>query len=142
MRDDIPIIVITANKSESRDLVVFDNNVRQIMPESGTFVNVGRNQFLLCNNSRYGSTMPVGIEGYPFPIKLTFWASDFKLLDDEKTISDLIIQVYQFSRMYWKSVTQQNLPVTVKYPEMVAQMFPHFNTPALPEFGKESLWFL
>jgi len=54
----------------------------------------------------------------------------------------LIDQVYQFSRMYWTSVTQQNLPVTVKYPEMVAEKYPHFETNNIPDFGKENLWFL
>jgi hypothetical protein len=44
--------------------------------------------------------------------------------------------------MYWKSVSQQNLPVTLVYPEMVAEIFPHFKYDKLPDFGKENLWFL
>jgi hypothetical protein len=44
--------------------------------------------------------------------------------------------------MYWKSVRQQNLPVTIKYPEMVAQIAPHFNANDIPEYGKTNLWFL
>ena len=44
--------------------------------------------------------------------------------------------------MYWKSIKQQNLPVTIKYPEMVAQIFPHFEGDKLPDFGKNNLWFL
>lgn len=51
-------------------------------------------------------------------------------------------QVYQFSRMYWKSVKQQNLPVTIKYPEMAAEIFPFFEEDKLPDFGKNNLWFL
>jgi hypothetical protein len=50
--------------------------------------------------------------------------------------------VYQFSRMYWKSISQQNMPVTIMYPEMVAEIFPYFKNPVLSDFGKESLWFL
>jgi hypothetical protein len=50
--------------------------------------------------------------------------------------------VYQFSGIYWKSVKQQNLPVTVKYPEMVAKIFPHFDGNEIPDFGKDNLWFL
>ena len=41
------------------------------------------------------------------------------------TINQLIDQVYQFSRIYWKSVRQQGLPVTIKYPEMIAEIMPH-----------------
>jgi hypothetical protein len=38
-------------------------------------------------------------------------------LEDEEIIKDTITQIYQLSRMYWKSVDQQNIPITVKYPE-------------------------
>jgi hypothetical protein len=51
----------------------------------------------------------------------------------------------QFDRclhMYWKSISQQNLPVTTKYPEMVAEIYPHFQEDNLPDFGKSNLWFL
>lgn len=61
---------------------------------------------------------------------------------DEGTIRDLIDQVYQFSRIYWKSVKQQNLPVTIKYPEMVAEIAPHFNGENIPDHVQDSLWFL
>jgi hypothetical protein len=44
--------------------------------------------------------------------------------------------------MYWKSISQQNLPVTTKYPEMVAEIYPHFQEDNLPDFGKSNLWFL
>jgi hypothetical protein len=44
--------------------------------------------------------------------------------------------------MYWKSVRQQNLPVTIKYPEMVAEIYPFFKNDSLPPFGQKNLWFL
>lgn len=139
---DIPVIIITINKTESKDLVLFDLNCPELIPVSGTFISIGRNQFLLCNNTRYENTLPKSTEGYPFPIKLSIPATDDKLLEDDNLIKDLIDQVYQFSRMYWKSVRQQNLPVTIKYPEMVAEIFPHFESNTMPEFGKNNLWFL
>lgn len=37
---------------------------------------------------------------------------------------------------------QQNLPVTIKYPEMVAELFLYATHDKLPDHGKESLWFL
>lgn len=139
---NIPVIIITINKTESKDLVLFDLNCPEFIPVSGTFISIGRNQFLLCNNARYENTLPKSTEGYSFPIKLSISASDNKLLEDDSLIKDLIDQVYQFSRMYWKSVRQQNLPVTIKYPEMVAEIFPHFESNTMPEFGKNNLWFL
>ena len=45
---------------------------------------------------------------------------------------------YKFLR-----VKQQNLPVTIKYPEMVAQIAPHFNGGDIPSNrGNDNLWFL
>jgi hypothetical protein len=58
-----------------------------------------------------------------------------------KLVRELIDQVYQFSRMYWKSISQQSLPVTTLYPEMVAEMYPHFENEHLSDFGKKSLLF-
>ena len=69
-------------------------------------------------------------------------ASNKSCLQEENAITELIDQVYQFSRMYWKSVSQQNLPVTIKYSEMVAQIYPHFQNNTLSEFARKNLWFL
>jgi hypothetical protein len=139
---DIPVIIVTINKTESKDLVLFDLNCPELIPVSGTFIKTGFNQYLLCNNTRYETSLPKPTEGYPFPIKLNITSTHPQLLDNQKLINELIDQVYQFSRMYWKSVRQQNLPVTIKYPEMVAEIFPHFDSQILPEFGKNNLWFL
>ncbi|NLO71781.1 MAG: hypothetical protein GX102_12735 [Porphyromonadaceae bacterium] len=138
----IPVFIISINKTESKDIVAFDMNWSEMMPESGTFINIGSNKYLLFNNTRYpdGSFSPA--DGFPFPIKLNIDCTDKEQLKDTKVIRQLIDQVYQFSRMYWKSVRQQNLPVTIKYPEMVAQIAPHFDDDDIPEFGKDNLWFL
>ena len=61
---------------------------------------------------------------------------------DNFEIKKLIEQVYQFSRLYWKSLRQQNVPITIKYPEMVAEIAPHFESGNIPPHGKEILWFL
>ena len=41
-----------------------------------------------------------------------------------------------------QTVKLQNLPVTIKYSEMIAKSLPYFEQNALPEFGKNTLWFL
>ncbi len=69
-------------------------------------------------------------------------STDLKLFEDPELVDLLIDQVYQFSRMYWKSVAQQNMPVTILYPQMVTKIFPYFKKPVLSDFGKETLWFL
>lgn len=137
----IPVFIISINKTESQDIVAFDHKWTELMPESGTFINLGRGKFLLFNNTRYGESHK-SHEGFPFPIKMGIYCTDEEKTKDTKTIKELIDQVYQFSRMYWKSVSQQNLPVTIKYPEMVAEIFPHFDGNEIPDFGKSNLWFL
>lgn len=138
---DIPVFIIAINKTESNDIVAFDNDYINLMPLSGTYINIGWNKFLLFNNSRYSSYYK-DREGYPFPIKLSITCNKDHLSTDHKVIKELIDQVYQFSRMYWKSISQQNLPVTIKYPAMLAEIFPHFSGHDIPIFGKSNLFFL
>ena len=140
LRLDIPVIIITINKTEANDYVAFDTSSEALMPLSGTIIEIAKLKYLLFNNAKYSESGTT--KDYPFPVKLTLSCTDEEYLKDIPTVKELIDQVYQFSRMYWKSIKQQNLPVTIKYPEMVAQIFPHFEGDKLPDFGKNNLWFL
>jgi hypothetical protein len=111
------------------------------MPSSGIIVKLSPREYLLCNNSRYSQATGSRVEGFPFPIKLKFYSTDNSTLYDE-IVQELIDQVYQFSRMYWKSVKQKSLPVTIEYSQMVAEMVSKFESRTLPPFGKNNLWFL
>jgi len=139
---DIPVFIVTVNKTASTDIIAFDTSWDGLMPLSGTYINVGYNKYLLFNNTRYSAGIYKSHEGFPFPIKLKIECTQAELTKDTKITKELLDQVYQFSRMYWKSVSQQNLPVTIKYPEMVAEMLPHFEGNEIPDFGKDNLWFL
>ena len=136
---DIPVYVVSLNKTESEDIVLFDgcssytkgNNVYQsLMPKSGRWLNLGLARegyrFLLCNNTRCEDESFRPTDGFPFPIKLTICCPNRQGEIDTSVVQQLIEQVYQFSRIYWKSVRQQGLPVTIKYPEMIAEIMPHF----------------
>ena len=115
------------------------------MPHSGTWVNLGLSReghrYLLCNNTRYYGEQVNPMDGFPFPVKLTIACPNRGDAIDTTTVQQLIEQVYQFSRIYWKSVKQQGLPVTIKYPEMIAEIMPHFNDRTVYTENK-SLWFL
>lgn len=140
---DIPVIVVTINKTESKELLGFDTaDADNLMPYSGTIIKVGFTEYLLFNNTRYEPNSKPAVKEYHFPIKIALSCTVEGMLDDMNLVEQLIDQVYQFSRMYWKSTNQQSLPVTIKYPEMVAEIYPHFKHDKLPDFGKESLWFL
>jgi hypothetical protein len=138
----IPVIIVTINKTESKELLAFDKDSAGLIPLSGTMVQVGHRTYLLFNNTRYYDNSTPKPKEYHFPIKVSFSSSKPEILEDVAVIKELMDQVYQFSRMYWKSVSQQSLPVTIKYPEMVAEIYPFFQHEKLPEFGQKNLWFL
>jgi len=141
-----PLFIININKTKSLDLIAYDTNWNgNLMPKSGTFINISNtsHKYLLFNNNRYADDNKYpAIEGYPFPIKLAISSPTPEALEDFTNIKKLIEQVYQFSRLYWKSLRQQNVPITIKYPEMVAEIAPHFSGGEIPPHGKEILWFL
>lgn len=143
---DCPLFIVNINKTMSEDIIAFDEAWHnKLMPKSGTFINIGQKEhkYLLFNNSRYSDdlTFPSS-ESYPFPIKLKITSPTPDALKDTLVIKKLIEQVYQFSRLYWKSLRQQNVPITIKYPEMVAEIAPNFDSKEIPPYGKEILWFL
>lgn len=138
---NIPVIVVTINKTESSDIVMFDETQDGLMPLSGTILKIHGNNYLLYNNSCYA---PGDKSDKLFPIRLKL----IKIENGENTdlsneeASEIITQVYQFSRISWQTVKLQNLPITLKYSEMIAKSLPYFEQNALPEFGKNTLWFL
>lgn len=142
---DVPVFIVTVNKTESEDIVLFDERAEDLMPYSGRWVNLGPSKeghrYLLCNNTRYENEPFSSKDGFPFPVKLTIACPGRNDEIDTPVIQLLIDQVYQFSRIYWKSVKQQGLPVTVKYPEMIAEIMPHFNDRTVYT-ESNCLWFL
>lgn len=157
---DVPVYIVTINKTESEDIVLFDERstyqtfnyqtrqnetVKSLMPYSGKWVNLGPSKdghrYLLCNNTRYEGEKFNAMDGFPFPIKPTIACPNRNDEIDTPVVQQLIDQVYQFSRIYWKSVKQQGLPVTIKYPEMIAEIMPHF-TDKTVYTESNCLWFL
>ena len=140
---EIPVYIVTINKTESESIVLFDGKNPDLMPYSGRFIYLGNKTYLLCNNTRYENCVFRKLDGFPFPVKIKIECPTNLTQDiDTQTINKLIDQVYQFSRIYWKSVKQQNLPVTIKYPEMIAQMMPYFNNTSIDTINTKNLWFL
>ena len=136
------IFIVSINKTEAEDIVAFDEKSEDRMPIGGTYIRIGESKYLLFNNNRREGAKVSVFDGFPFPVKMKIQCTDPERLKDSAEIKELIVQVYQFSRLYFKSVSQQNLPVTIKYPEMVAEIAPHFLDPDIPDYGKDKLWFL
>lgn len=139
---NIPFVVLAINETESKDYVFFDTSFDGKMPQSGTYIKINHNEYLLCNNTRYSQSTKTRIDGFPFPIKIRLMPSISVDVTDMDVVKDLIDQVYQFSRMYYKSVRQCNLPVTIEYSKLIASMVANFEDKNLVPFAKNTLWFL
>lgn len=105
-------------------------------------LKIRANKNLLCNNTRYPNGSFNKNDGYSFQIKLKIDCNQKAELQEIRIFKKLIDQVYQFSRMYWKAIRQQNLKVTIKHPEMVALIAIHFDGGEVRQIGKDNLWFL
>ena len=106
--------------------IPFDDNYDGVMPISGTcIVERGKESYILCNNERYESIVGARISSYPFPIQIKVSKTSKEKLT-AKDIKILIDQIYQFSRMYWKSVKQKEEPVTTLYSKMIAEFTAFF----------------
>jgi hypothetical protein len=142
----VPVIVLSVNKRFSDDIVGFHLTPEHKMPYTGTYFPIGNSQYLLYNNQLTPTAILDDKEGYPFPLKITMQKFECESKcavepDMDERIA-LLDQVCRFSQLYWKSVSRQWMPVTLKYPEMLAQIVPHFKNPDMPSMGNDSLWFL
>jgi hypothetical protein len=137
---DIPVIIVSINKTFGREFLAFDENFEGKMPLNGTYFHLGNHQYLFCNNDRQTTQAIPG--KLPLPVKLGLQCNHEGLLDNSALVEKLIHQVYEFSFMHWRSVRQLRIPVTVTYPEMIAQILPWFESKGLPEYAKHSLFFI
>ena len=144
----IPVVVVTINKSFSEDIVGFDTSEEHLMPVSGHYLQLSNFQYLLYNNqlSHNSQNTPNPREGFPFPLKINAvrynpGESIEQALSAEEIIP-VMEQLCRFSLLYWKSVSRQWMPVTLRYPEMLAQIAPHFKYRDWGKLGSDSLWFL
>lgn len=142
MNIECPVYVINIVSAVNEDLIAFDEEHPDRMPLSGTYVRLRRHEYLLYNNERYANGMKADTL-YPIKLTITQGRSNSQAAPlDPLVAKQLITQVYQFCRLYWKSVKMQRVPITIAYPEMVAQCVPHFKAEELPEYGRQHLWML
>lgn len=142
MKIKCPIYVINIVSAVNEDLIAFDEEHPDRMPLSGTYVHLRRNEYLLYNNERYAKGEKADTL-YPIKLTITQGGSNTPAAPLAPLVAkQLITQVYQFCRLYWKSVKMQRVPITIAYPEMVAQCVPHFKAEELPEYGRQHLWML
>jgi len=138
LRLDIPFIYIEINEAKTTIEVCFDENYNYGMPVSGTYIKTGRNEYLFFSNTRYHEK-PLRSVTEEWPIKLRIYAGDNITIDEKQLIS----QVYEFSRLYWKGLKQKSQPVTTIYSKLIAEYTGNFGE-QIPrnKITQETAWFL
>lgn len=157
LKRDIPIYLVSINKTRDHDEVVTYKKTDGRMPLSGTYIHLSHNRYLLFNNIQMSEDITP--KKYPFPIKLQIrelWDDDKReqmnaLSIEERreqsriadnVVHELMSQIIRFSRMYWKSLNPQPLPVTIVYPALLAEQVPYFDRPRIPAPFKHLPFFL
>lgn len=139
---DIPFIFVEINDSKAKDLIAFDLTNEYSMPISGTCWEIRKGEeYILFNNSRYGNDAGKYKDEYPIKIKLYF----SKMINPtNQIINETLAQVYEFSRIYWKSLKQQCRPVTIIYSDLIAKYSANFQDNKVPDskIAKETPWYL
>ena len=135
-----PVYVVNIVTTINEDLIAFDTTEVDKMPISGTYVHLRNQEYLLYNNERYSHGDKADIL-YPIKLTITSGTSNNKSIS-QTTANDIITQVYQFCRLYCRSVKMQNVPITIAYPEIVARCVPYFTSGELSDYGRHHLWML
>ncbi|MFB3884039.1 MAG: Piwi domain-containing protein [Thermodesulfobacteriota bacterium] len=112
----VPFAMLEINDSKSKMDVCFDAGYQMGMPESGIYVRIGRDEYLLFNNNRY-EEKPVRKVEEELPIKVKIYFADIAGFHHKELIS----QVYEFSRLNWRGLKQKSQPVTTTYSKMIAE---------------------
>ncbi|WP_169702891.1 argonaute/piwi family protein [Candidatus Kuenenia stuttgartensis] len=98
---DIPFALTEVNDTKSKSDICFDTEYDMGMPESGTYVKIGKDEYLLFNNNRYEKE-PVRKVKDELPIKVKIFHADVGGFSHREILS----QVYEFSRLNWKGLMQ------------------------------------
>lgn len=130
--------IVEINDSKTTIDLCFDLDYELYMPQSGTYIQLKPNEYLLFNNLRYWENPLNPINQEELPVKLRIYDPNNSFDHNE-----LISQVYEFSRMYWKSLKQKAQPVTTVYSKLIADFMAAFDG-NLPDtkVSKERVWFI
>jgi hypothetical protein len=140
LQPGIPVIVIRINSTPSEFTLIRDTGNPAGLPPDGSYFHLGDHQYVFyINDYESAGTIPSHL---PMPVQLGFKSSDPDLLHDPETIHDLMQQVYLFSKLYWRSLRQPAIPVTVSYPKMLAGSAVWFQRQTLPTNVMGVPWFL
>lgn len=141
-RFNLPFALVEVNDTKVNTDICFDVEYNYGMPTSGTFVRLRKNsnEYLLFNNQRYWKNPLKSINAEEYPIKVKLYNTETGGFNHKELLS----QVYEFSRLYWKGLKQKSQPVTTQYAKMIAQFAAHFDNGEIPNnnISQKTAWFI
>lgn len=141
-RFNLPFALVEVNDTKKNTDMCFDVDFNYGMPTSGTFVRLrkGGSEYLLFNNQRYWKNPLKTITAEEYPVKIKLYNTETGGFNHKELLS----QVYEFSRLYWKGLKQRSQPVTTQYAKMIAGFAAHFENGAIPsnEISQHTAWFI
>lgn len=135
---ELPFALVEINDTKSSQDICFDVNNNYGMPLSGTYTQLSKNEYLLFNNNRY-EAQPARTIIDELPIKIKIHFADTGGFSHY----DLINQIYEFSRLYWRSLKQKSQPVTTVYSKYIADFRSKYSDEIIDnDTVNNSPWFL
>ncbi len=140
---NIPYTVLNINDTRAKDYICFDKSYPGKIPVSGTVVELKKSVFILFNNERHSDDISTYKGDDKYPVKITITAHNGVDIRDKNEVIDLLDQVYEFSRLYWRSIKQKAVPVTIEYAKELSEKAYYFSN-GLPnsKIAKKTLWFI
>lgn len=138
LKVNVSYAIVEINDSKSQNDICFDADYNWGMPISGTYVEIGQDEYLLFNNTRH-IDRPLTRITDELPIKIKIHHAD----NSGFSLSEIISQIYEFSRLVWKGLKQRSQPATIIYSKLIADFSAHFNGD-IPsnELTKHTPWFV
>ena len=135
----IPVVFVEVNDAKTSTDICFDMDFDLFMPQSGTYVELKPNEYLLFNNLRYWEKPVNPVRQEEYPIKIKIYDPNGVFPHDK-----LVSQLYEFSRLYWKGLKQKPQPVTTLYSKLIAEYVAHFKGDQIPDnnTAKHTIWFV
>lgn len=138
----IPIIVVRINSTFQHQELVMDLSHPKYLAVNGSYYHLRYHDYLLYINDRMNKG-GMNVKSARYPLKVSLQSNKPGLFDeDPDLVPRLMQQLYDFSLLHWRSISQPRLPVTIVYPQYLARIFPHFEADTLMEMGRTRLWFL
>ena len=135
----IPVILVKLNSTRTEEYFVRDTRHASGYPVNGTVFRLYDHNYLVYVSKFDGTGDP---KLQPMPLRCSLGCKQENILDDEALVLSLLQQAYDFAHLYWRSVNQTSVPVTVHYPSMLAEMTAWFENESILGSVGDLPWFL